>query len=65
MNVSRFQREDPTFRVAFDDEAKETVLSGDGRAASRDLQPGCVLSQVQLYFIFLSLCIFTFFFYRD
>ena len=28
--INRFMREDPTFRVAFDDESKETIISGMG-----------------------------------
>lgn len=28
--MSRFSREDPTFRIHFDDESKETIVSGMG-----------------------------------
>lgn len=45
--INRFTREDPTFRVHFDTESKETIISGMGELHLE------IYSQVAKYTVFL------------
>ncbi|KAI9894873.1 MAG: Elongation factor G, mitochondrial [Vezdaea aestivalis] len=56
--INRFQREDPTFRVHFDEESSETIISGMGELhldiyverLRREYQIACVTGQPQVAF---------------